>query len=88
MYSVPWDIYTTKHIPKDEDTVDIEMVDLKDATEYQVRVVLVAVDFNSYQGEDLPVAKGHTKCESMYCFRSCCLYLLKSMYNLNCFYQI
>lgn len=76
MYNVPWEVYTTKHIPKDEGTVDLEMFGLKDATEYQVRVVLVAVDFNSYQGEDLPVAKCHTKCESTYCFRSCSIYLL------------
>lgn len=42
------------------------MGDLEDATEYMIRVVLIADDYNRYQGYDIPSAILHTKCESKY----------------------
>lgn len=42
------------------------MGDLEEATEYMIRVVLIADDYNGYKGYDIPSALGLTKCESRY----------------------
>lgn len=42
------------------------MGDLEEATEYKIRVVLIADDYNMYDENDIPSALALTKCESRY----------------------
>lgn len=66
MFIHSWKVYVTKHVPQDKDTVAVVMEDLQDATEYQIRVVLIADDYNSYEADDIPTAQVYTKCNGMY----------------------
>lgn len=59
-------MYTTLYVPKDEEIVELTMGDLEEATEYQIRVVLIADDYNMYDKYDIPSALAVTKCESRY----------------------
>lgn len=61
-----WEVYTTLYVPKDEEIVELTMGDLEEATEYQIRVVLIADDYNMYDEYDIPSALAVTKCESRY----------------------
>lgn len=59
-------MYTTLYVPKDEEIVELTMGDLEEATEYEIRVVLIADDYNMYDENDIPSALAVTKCESRY----------------------
>lgn len=59
-------MYTTLYVPKDKEIVELTMGDLEEATEYEIRVVLLADDYNMYDKYDIPSALALTKCESRY----------------------
>lgn len=59
-------MYTTLYVPKDKEIVELTMGDLEEATEYEIRVVLIADDYNMYDKYDIPSALAITKCESRY----------------------
>ena len=45
-------------------SVESNITHLKPGTNYEVRVILLDIDGNTYQGKDVPVVNGFTKCIS------------------------
>lgn len=60
-----WTTYITKNTPT-TDSVQETIDGLKDGTMYEVRALLMDVDFNKYDGELVKSSEVRTKCYSKY----------------------